>query len=268
MSTLGDVLGWELRYKQMVAKWSGPFKLFDWYAPFSQLWPIIEGLLTNISMKQKILVLGVGRSDIIECLYKHGHRDIVAIDISPTIIREMQTKYSSYSGVEFISMDVVDLSAFPDEFFSLVIDKGCLDSIFCRTDYNIMVVQTLKGIQRLLMKDRGVYVCISHASPSSRIPYFRQVEWAVDTCSLGEGEGLQLFMLLKTTDQALLNKKFKGAEAVVVSRSSNVVSTLDKQASAPKSSVSKKGGAGGAITVTASVDVLAAMVEQSVENEG
>lgn len=265
--TTGDILGWELRYKQMVAKWSGPFKLFDWYAPFSQLWPIIEGLITNATtMKQKILVIGVGRSDVIECLYKHGHRDIVAIDISPTIINEMQKKYASYSGVEFITMDVVDLSAFPDEFFSMVIDKACLDSIFCRTDYNTMVVQTLKSIQRLLMKERGVYVCISHASPSSRIPYFRQVEWAVDTCALNEGEGLNLYMLLRTSDEALLNKKFKGAEAVIVSKSSNIVSTLDSKTSGPKSSVSKKGGGGG-ITVTASVDVLAAMVEQSAESD-
>jgi hypothetical protein len=95
---LGDPAYWDLRYREEIDD-SGTFELFDWYCPFSQLYQEMDTIFDN-SLVHKILVVGVGRSDIIECLFNKGFRDITAIDISETVIVEMQRRYSSYPGNE------------------------------------------------------------------------------------------------------------------------------------------------------------------------
>ena len=105
----------------------GGIRCFDWYAPFDKIYPVIESVI-DTTIVHKILVIGVGRSNIIEYLAEKGHTDIVAIDISPFIISKMAQKYSYLNGVEFIVLDARDLSYFPDNTFSLVLDKGSLFS--------------------------------------------------------------------------------------------------------------------------------------------
>ena len=77
-----------------------------------------------MSIKHRILILGVGKSNIIEVLYAEGYRDIVAIDISPTVIAQMSNKYADYGGVNFYVMDARELSFFADNSFTMVMDKG------------------------------------------------------------------------------------------------------------------------------------------------
>jgi spermidine synthase len=56
--------------------------------------------IRDFKTPQKVLILGVGRSNVVEVLYAHGFRDITCIDISPQIISQMQNKYRKYSGVD------------------------------------------------------------------------------------------------------------------------------------------------------------------------
>jgi len=98
-------------------------KNFDWYAPFDKIYPVVESVI-DATIKHKILVLGVGKSNIIETLIENGHKDIIAIDISPFIISKMSQKYSYFAGVEFFVLDCRDLSYFSDNTFTLVLDKG------------------------------------------------------------------------------------------------------------------------------------------------
>src|SRR4051812_14012567 len=105
---LGDPAYWEYRYREEIHDLVNGFELFDWYCSFSSLWSEIYTLF-DTSLQHKVLIVGIGRSDIIECLYAKGFRDITAIDISETIIIEMQRKYSSWAGVEFFVMDVRQL---------------------------------------------------------------------------------------------------------------------------------------------------------------
>jgi len=52
----------------------------------------------------------VGRSNIVDTLYTtYGYRDITCIDISPTIIQAMKQQYESFTGVEFYTMDVMEV---------------------------------------------------------------------------------------------------------------------------------------------------------------
>ena len=56
--------------------------------------------IVDMNIPHKILLIGIGRSNTIDVLYNKGFREIVAIDISPTIISAMQNKYQNYSGIE------------------------------------------------------------------------------------------------------------------------------------------------------------------------
>ena len=67
MMNIGEPTYWEARYQLEFNKMVS-FKLFDWYCPFSQIYPMVESVIEP-KVRQKILILGVGRSDIIETLY-------------------------------------------------------------------------------------------------------------------------------------------------------------------------------------------------------
>ncbi len=258
---IGETAYWDARYRAEIDKMLS-FELFDWYCPFNKILPLIESVC-EINSTQKVLIIGVGRSNIIDSLYRKGFRDITAIDISNTIINEMQKKYSTYTGVEFFVMDTRQLLKFADEVFSLVIDKACIDSLFCGTDFMDSTTLAISEVFRVLKYD-GVFVSISHATALSRVPYFRTVKWAVDVYKAPPdiGESLTLFVLNKTTNQAMLDRKIVGGEAVIQAKSSRVVSNLDQKA---KGTTTRTGQNTGCITVTASVDILAEMVAESAD---
>jgi len=63
----------------------------------------VHQLLTSIidaNKVHRVLILGVGRSHVIDVLHERGFREIVAIDISPVIINAMQNKYRNMAGVD------------------------------------------------------------------------------------------------------------------------------------------------------------------------
>ena len=259
---IGDSSYWEVRYREEVRDMAG-FELFDWYCSFTDLYREINTIF-DTSLVHKVLVIGVGRSDVIECLYQRGYRDIVAIDISETIIVEMQRKYGSYAGVEFFVMDIRQLNKFSDGMFTLIFDKACIDSLFCGTDYAESTSLAFKELFRVLKQD-GIFFTVTHAPPLARVPYFRQLEWAIESYKLSPeiGEGLTLFTLTKTTNPLLLQKKIAGAEAVLRARTSQVVSQLTQNMNKGSSTKGKQNA--GKLTITASANVLEEMVAESAE---
>jgi ubiquinone/menaquinone biosynthesis C-methylase UbiE len=133
----------------------------------------------------------------------------------------MQVKYEDYAGVEFLVMDARELRYFDNEKFSIIIDKGCLDSIFCSTNFIDSTLQVCKEVYRVLKKDCP-FMCVSYGTPMSRVPYFRRIPWSVDICPIPGGEGIVMFSMIKTTDEKLLNKKVAGGEAAVQQASSHI----------------------------------------------
>ena len=61
-------------------------------------------------------------------------------------------------------LDVSDMHTFETDVFDLVIDKACIDSLFCRFDYLIKVALMLKEVQRVL-KPGCHYFCVSVGPP-------------------------------------------------------------------------------------------------------
>jgi len=262
---IGNPFYWEARYREELEEMVGKIDLFDWYCPFEPVWDMISNFI-DVHANHKILVVGVGRSNIIESLYKSGFRDITAIDISPSLVKRMQDKYAHLTGVDFLCQDVREMMSLKSDSYSLVIDKGCIDAVFCGTDFITSSKRAFNEIYRVLRPEGGILFSVSHASPLSRVPYFRSIEWAIDISKLVEGEGLTMFSLTKTSDRLLLDKKIVGAEASVQQRSSSLVSSLDQKMN--KSSTTRSKANAGALTVTASVDKMIEMVDESQEVDG
>ena len=72
-------------------------------------------------------------------------------------------------------MDVRNLQ-FTDGSFAVVIDKGTFDCIRCGDGADLSAEQMLLEIERVLAPN-GVYICISHGSPPSRMPMFSDARY-------------------------------------------------------------------------------------------
>eukprot|EP01041_Mallomonas_annulata_P002060 gene2060-4026_t len=259
----GEPAYWELRYQEELRKMPDGFVLFDWYLPYEHVHQVLETII-DTKISHKVLILGVGRSNIIDILYKKGFRDITAIDVSPMIISAMQNKYHSYAGVEFFVMDARELHSFRDETFTLVIDKGCADVMFCGIDLYESFTKMCQEVFRVLKAEGGVYAMVSHAVPSSRVPYLRCVPWAVDSCALPQSEEPTLYTLTRTTDPTLLAHRVTDGEAYIPSyNDKEQKKTILQTNTTPNQLLSLRGK----VKVTAPVEVVLKMVLNAEDKE-
>lgn len=107
---------------------------------------------------------GCGNSKLSEALYDAGLENIDNIDISSTVIKQMQTKNGTKrKSMTFTKMDVMDME-FEDAMFDSVVDKGTLDAIYSSTDSETArkVEKMFDEIARVL-KVAGRYICITLA---------------------------------------------------------------------------------------------------------
>lgn len=260
---IGDPAYWDVRYKNELENRQGSYDLFDFYCRFTDLYPMVKAFF-DPTVLHKILIIGVGRSNVVEHLYRQGFRDITAIDISETIITEMQRRYESLSGVEFFVMDVKQLFKFADNTFSIVFDKACIDALFCGTDYLETSGQAFREIQRVLQPE-GLFLMVTHAPPIARVPYLRLVTWALEMYKVPSniGESLSLYVITKTENPVMLAKRIVGGEAGMRKKTTRIVS--DSDGKGPKGSTTRSGRNTGMITVTGSIDSLAGMVAESAD---
>ncbi|RVX00375.1 Methyltransferase-like protein 13 [Vitis vinifera] len=107
---------------------------------------------------------------IIADMVKDGYEEIMNIDISSVAIEMMRRKHEHIHQLQYMQMDVKDMSFFPDESFDCVIDKGTLDSLMCGTDAPISASRMLGEVSRLL-KPGGIYMLITYGDPTVRMPH-------------------------------------------------------------------------------------------------
>lgn len=259
----GDSAYWNVHYENELTETLG-FHLFDWYCKFEFVFPLINRVYDTMSFSQKVLVIGVGRSSVVEFLYAKGFRDITCIDISPVIIQEMQKKYSSYAGVEFLVLDVRKMIKFPDDNFTWIIDKGTIDSLFCSADFKESTLLALKEIFRV-MKQECVFACISHAEPHTRVPFFRRTRFALDYWKVDKkyGEGIVLYMLTKTANEVMIEKRITGDKMVLMVKAEN----LESEGASTTAAGGPREKNAGKISVTSNIDKVAELVDESAEKD-
>lgn len=117
-------------------------KTFEWYGTYLEL---CEVLHKYIKPKEKVLVIGCGNSELSEQLYDVGYQDIVNIDISEVVIKQMKERNGSRRPhMSFLKMDMMHME-FPDATFQVVLDKGTLDAILTDEEE-----KTLRQVDRML----------------------------------------------------------------------------------------------------------------------
>lgn len=158
----GDSLYWDARYIQEASCGS-----FDWYQRYSSLRLFVRKYIPTSS---RVLMVGCGNALMSEDMVQDGYEEIMNIDISSVAIDMMRRKYENVPQLQYMQMDVRDMSFFPDETFDSVIDKGTLDSLMCGNNAPISAAQMLGEVCRLL-KPGGVYMLITYGDPTARIPH-------------------------------------------------------------------------------------------------
>ncbi|XP_011172802.2 eEF1A lysine and N-terminal methyltransferase homolog [Solenopsis invicta] len=134
-------------------------KAFEWYGEYPEL---CEILTKYIKIKDNILIVGCGNSTLSMSLYDVGYRNIFNIDISHIVIKQMRDiNNDTRPDLVYEHMDATQMT-YPDEKFSVILDKGTLDALMPDTkEATISIIDKyFKEITRVL-RNGGRYVCIS-----------------------------------------------------------------------------------------------------------
>ncbi|OWF39956.1 methyltransferase-like protein 13 [Mizuhopecten yessoensis] len=134
-------------------------KAFEWYGEYPELCGILH---KYIKPKDKLLMIGCGNSQLSENLYDVGYHNIINIDISDTVIRQMTDKNKKCRpDMKFVKMDVKKTD-FLDGEFGVVLDKGTLDALMVDDSADVVadIDAMFTEIGRVL-KQGGRYICIS-----------------------------------------------------------------------------------------------------------
>ncbi|XP_047349275.1 eEF1A lysine and N-terminal methyltransferase homolog isoform X1 [Vespa velutina] len=134
-------------------------KSFEWYGEYSELCDI---LIKYIKIKDDILVVGCGNSTLSMSLYDVGYRNIINIDVSEVVIKQMQNiNKNDKPDLIYEQMDATQMT-YPDEKFSVILDKGTLDALMpnVKEDTISIIDKYFKEIIRVL-RNGGRYICIS-----------------------------------------------------------------------------------------------------------
>ncbi|KAF4696120.1 hypothetical protein FOZ60_002350 [Perkinsus olseni] len=150
---------------------------FDWYQRWAGLKDVVQ---EYVKPDCKILNVGAGNSKLTEEMYEEGYQNIVNVDISSVVIKQMEERYQDKPGMVYQQADCRALE-FSDGMFDVVIDKGTLDSILCGEGSSQNAQKMLSEISRVLNPSKGVYICISHGQQSYRLTYLQKpdFQWSV-----------------------------------------------------------------------------------------
>nr|CAD7409038.1 unnamed protein product [Timema cristinae] len=185
-------------------------------------YPELCGLLHKyIKGKDVVLVVGCGNSSLSADLFDVGYRNITNIDISPVVVRQMtELHLKTRPTMVFQQMDALDMS-FPNEQFSVVLDKGTLDALMSDTspETDRKINKLFSEIDRVL-RVGGRYVCVSLLQSHillKLLEFFPSAGWMLRVCrceeaeqktaQAGEGAGLPVFLVVCTKFKKLPNMR-------------------------------------------------------------
>ena len=97
------------------------------------------------------------------------------------VTSHMQVKYRNLEGMEFLNMDVRRMDAFGDDSFDIIIDKACLDAVYCGFSSTDDAIQMAQEVVRIL-KPTGNFVSFSYGPPAARLPYLAKAteKWTIE----------------------------------------------------------------------------------------
>lgn len=139
--------------------------MFDWYAQYPELKNSFSQY--DLKLTDKILMVGCGNSKLSIQMWQTGYKNIINIDISPTVIQQMKTQFPQ---MIWEVMDATKMS-YSDGQFDVIIDKGTLDALISGKNYDICQ-GLLKECMRVT-KQNGQVLLITYGSPQGRRKVFQ-----------------------------------------------------------------------------------------------
>jgi hypothetical protein len=105
-------------------------------------------------------MIGCGNSGMSDDMYNDGFENILSVDYSDTVIRQMRQRfpYLKYEVADVRHMDEYACASFP-----FIIDKGTMDAILCGNDATANAFMMLRNMDRL-MPVGGVAVFITYGT--------------------------------------------------------------------------------------------------------
>lgn len=146
---------------------------FDWLESFESLQPYIE-VVTEGNRDLRILHVGCGNSVLAEHIYDAGYHNIVNLDNSKVVIKQMQARQAagpSRPGLRWVCMDALDMT-FEDAQFDIVIDKATIDTFVCAENSTALVAAYLAEVTRVL-PPCGFFLLISLGEPAERMHFLK-----------------------------------------------------------------------------------------------
>ena len=148
----------------------------------------------------RVLIVGAGTDTLGEEMMKDGWEGgIVNVDFSSIVVQQMREKYDDAfhkalletkkmkgsASDSFIKMtyechDVTKTLPYDDGSFDLIICKATLDAILCSAGSSYSARAFMKESCRILNKDRGVLVTVTHGTKESRLVYFENTSDPTD----------------------------------------------------------------------------------------
>lgn len=134
MPNYGDPKYWDKRYSENEGS------MFDWLEDYQSLKPLLSDLIPSKSAR--ILIIGCGNAPLSEDLYDDGYLNVVNIDISSVVIKQMRERNSEKRpGMVYEVMDCTEMKEFADNTFDVAIDKSTIDALLCGDNAYIMVAK-------------------------------------------------------------------------------------------------------------------------------
>lgn len=214
LDTYSESYYWEQRYNEEREQ-QGASASFEWYCDLAELWPLLESHCGGGDFARHIaqcLVVGCGSSTLPFELHARGITNILSIDRSPAVVSFQSARHATAAGLEFAAMDARKLDRLPDDSFDLVLDKACLDAIFCSFQtYNDVLAATTE-ICRVL-RPAGRFVCVSHGSPGARLPHLGHpsLRWTVEHSLVPTRVGVHVYVCTKIPGEPSTGASTKGA---------------------------------------------------------
>ncbi|KNC54204.1 uncharacterized protein AMSG_09994 [Thecamonas trahens ATCC 50062] len=158
---------WEKRYGE-------DKEAFEWYGGYEA---VARVFLAQVVPSTRVLDVGCGTSQVLVELAKAGYSHLVGIDAAESAISAAKALAGDLPQMSFQTADASALP-FDDGFFGAVLDKGTLDTTLAGPNATARARAMVAEARRVL-KDGGIYIVVSMAPETVRLPLFNEFKWRV-----------------------------------------------------------------------------------------
>ncbi|CAE7459457.1 unnamed protein product [Symbiodinium natans] len=174
--TLSNAQFWEDYYN------STDPTVFDWYGSWHTDVMWLEGeateslgtvLARHLDPQASILVLGCGRSDLSELMYREGFENITNADISESLLQGLESRLGPLMPkMSWKWMNASAMSA-DSASFDIVLEKGTFDSL----QENLGLLEAASAETRRVLRRAGLLISITDAPRDRRLDQLGRKRW-------------------------------------------------------------------------------------------